>query len=126
MLLMTVFGAAALLLAAIGIYGLIAFAARQRTHEIGIRMALGAGRASVLGLVVSGGLRIVGLGVALGLAGSLVLGRLLRSWLFEVTAHDPLVFAANAGLLLTVAAVASALPGHRAARVDPAVTLRAD
>lgn len=120
------FSTLALTLAALGIYGVIAYSVTQRRHEIGIRMAIGAQRRDVLRLVLSSGLQLVALGVVLGLAGALALTRLLQGLLFGVTAHDPRVFAANAGLLLAVAALACALPALRASRVDPMATLRAD
>jgi putative ABC transport system permease protein len=120
------FSALALTLAAIGLYGVIAYSVAQRTQEIGIRMAVGAQRRDVLGLVVLSGLKLVALGVALGLAGALVLTRLLQTFLFGVTAHDPLVFAGNAALLIAVATVACVLPAVRATRVNPIIALRAE
>jgi putative ABC transport system permease protein len=119
------FSTLALTLAAIGLYGVIAYSVAQRTQEIGIRMAIGAQRRDVLGLVLLGGLKLVALGVALGLAGALALTRLLQAFLFGVTAHDPLVFAGNAGLLIVVATVACVLPAVRATRVNPIIALRA-
>ncbi len=119
-----VFSGLALALAAIGLYGVIAYSVAQRTQEIGIRMAIGAGRRDVLQLILVGGLRLVALGVVLGLAGSLLLTRVLRSLLYGVTAHDPVVFAANAALLILVATVACVLPAIRATRVNPIVALR--
>jgi predicted permease len=124
--LLGLFSALALTLAALGLYGVVAYSVVQRRQEIGIRMAIGAPRAHVLGLVLSGGLRLVAVGVVLGLAGALVLTRLLRGLLFGVTAHDPVVLLGNAGLLLAVATLACALPGLRAARLDPMATLRAE
>jgi putative ABC transport system permease protein len=120
------FSALALTLASLGLYGVIAYSVTQRRQEIGIRMAVGAQRADVLRLVLSGGLKLVTLGVVLGLAGAFALTRLLQGLLFGVTAHDPLVFIGNAGLLLVVATLACALPALRASRVDPMATLRAD
>jgi putative ABC transport system permease protein len=120
------FSTLALTLAALGLYGVIAYSVTQRRQEIGIRMAVGAERADVLRLVLSGGLKLVALGIALGLAGAFALTRLLQGLLFGVTAHDPLVFIGNAGLLLVVATLASAVPALRASRVDPMATLRAD
>jgi putative ABC transport system permease protein len=120
------FSALALTLAALGLYGVLAYSVTQRRQEIGIRMAVGAQRADVLRLVLSGGLKLVVLGVVLGLAGALALTRLLQGLLFGVTGHDPLVFAGNAALLLVVATLACALPALRASRVDPMATLRAD
>jgi predicted permease len=120
------FSALALTLAALGLYGVIAYSVVQRTQEIGIRMAIGAQRRDVLGLVLMGGVRLVALGVALGLAGAFALTRVLDSLLFGVTAHDPVVFAGNAALLIVVAAVACVFPALRATRVDPLIALRAE
>jgi len=120
------FSTLALTLAALGLYGVIAYSVVQRTQEIGIRMALGAQRTDVLQLILRGGLRLVGLGVMLGLAGAFALTRVLQSQLFGVTAHDPLAFAANAALLVAVAAAACLLPALRATRVDPMTALRAE
>jgi predicted permease len=116
--------ALALALAALGLYGVIAYSVTQRTQELGIRMAIGAQRRDVLALVVFGGLKLVALGIALGLAGALMLTRLLSSLLFGVTAHDPLAFAGNALLLGAVALAACLLPALRATRVDPLLALR--
>jgi predicted permease len=120
------FSTLALTLAALGLYGVIAFSVVQRTQEIGIRMALGAQRGDVLQLILRGGLKLVALGVAIGLAGAFALTRVLQSQLFGVTAHDPLVFAANAALLFAVATFAGLLPALRATRVDPIIALRAE
>ena len=98
---------------------MIAYSVAQRTQEIGIRMAIGAQRRDVLWLVLLGGLRLVALGVALGLAGAFALTRLLQTLLFGVTAHDPLVFAGNAALLLVVATLACVLPALRATARQP-------
>ena len=113
------FSALALTLAAIGLYGVIAYSVAQRTQEIGIRMAIGAQRRDVLWLVLLGGLRLVALGVALGLAGAFALTRVLQTLLFGVTAHDPLTFAGNAALLIVVATLACVLPAVRATRRQP-------
>jgi putative ABC transport system permease protein len=120
------FSVLALTLAALGLYGLIAYSVVQRTQEIGIRMAIGAKRRDVLTLVMAGGLRLVAIGVALGLAGAFILSRVLRTLLFGVTAHDPLVFAGNAALLVAIAAVACLVPALRATRVNPIIALRAE
>jgi putative ABC transport system permease protein len=120
------FSALALVLAAIGLYGVIAYSVTQRTQEIGIRMAIGAQRMDVLQLIMQGGLKLVLIGVAFGLAGSLVLTRLLNRFLFGVTAYDPLVFAGNAALLLAVAGAACLIPAFRATRADILAVLRAE
>jgi len=118
------FGLLALVLAAVGIYGVIAYTTRQRTREIGIRMALGAQRAQVLSLVLGQGLQLTFLGLALGLAMSLALTRFLTSLLFGVAATDTLTFATVAILLCLVALAACLAPALRATRVDPMVVLR--
>jgi predicted permease len=120
------FSALALTLAALGLYGLIAYSVVQRTQEIGIRMAIGAQRRDVLALVIGGGLRLVAVGVALGLAGAFILSRVLRTLLFGVTAHDPLVFGTNAVLLIAIATAACLVPALRATRVNPIIALRAE
>jgi ABC-type antimicrobial peptide transport system permease subunit len=125
-LLLGLFSAVALALAAVGVSGVMACAVAQRTRELGIRMALGARRSHVLALVFGQALRLAGIGVAIGIAAAWGLTRFLKSQLFGVKAHDPLTFAAMAGLLAAVAAAACWLPARRAARVDPMVTLRAE
>ena len=122
--LLAVFGAVALALSAIGIYGVIAFGVAQRAREFGIRHALGADGGTILALVLSEGMRTAGLGVALGLAGAFASTRALDSLLFGVTTHDPAVFAAVAAMLLAVAAAACYVPARRATSVDPMVVLR--
>lgn len=124
MLLITGFAALALLLAAAGLYGVIAQAVEQRTREIGVRMALGAARSDVVRLVLGDGLRLAGLGVALGLGGSLALTRLMTSLLYGVGARDPVALGFAPVTLLLVAAAASLIPAARASRIDPAVVLR--
>ena len=126
MTLLAVFAGAALLLAAVGIYGVIAYNVTQRTQELGIRMALGASRGHVLRMVVGQALALTGVGIALGGAGALAVTRVMEGMLFQVRPGDPVTFAAVAGLLALVAAAASYLPGRRATRVDPVVALRAD
>jgi predicted permease len=121
-----VFGALALTLAAIGLYGVVAYVVRQREREIGVRVALGAPPSRVLGLMLRHGMTPVAAGLAAGLAAAFAATRVLRSLLFEVSASDPLTFASVAALLAAVALVASYLPSRRATRVDPAVTLRAE
>jgi putative ABC transport system permease protein len=118
------FAALALALAGIGIYGVIAYGVSQRTYELGVRMALGAQRATVLRLVISEGLRMTVLGLAIGLAGALVVGRLVRSLLVDVPAADALTLAVVSAALAGVALVASALPARRASLVSPTEALR--
>jgi predicted permease len=124
MLLMTIFGASALLLAAIGIYGLMAYSVQQRTQEIGIRMALGAASGEVRNMVVFQGMRLALVGVAVGIGSAFGLTRFIASFLFGVPARDPLVFVVIPVLLGLVALVAVWLPARRASRVDPIVALR--
>ena len=126
MRLFAIFAAAALLLAAIGTYGVIAFAVVQRTREIGIRVALGASRAEVLRMVVGYGGRLAAIGIAIGVVAALAMSRVLRSLLFGVSATDPATFAGVAALLALVAVLASWLPARRAARIDPTVAMRAE
>jgi putative ABC transport system permease protein len=124
MVLFSGFAAVALLLAAVGIYGVMAFAVAQRSHEIGVRMALGAARSEVVLLVVRGGMRLALIGIAIGLAGAYGLGRLMRTTLYGVESADLGSLAAVAALLLLVAAVACWLPARRSAAIDPMKALR--
>jgi putative ABC transport system permease protein len=123
-LLLGFFAAVAVFLAAVGLYGVMAHAVARRTHEIGIRMAIGAKASDVLAMIVGRGVGLAALGAAFGLAASLALTRLLTSLLYGVSPTDPASFAAVAVLLLAVAALASYIPARRAARVDPAEALR--
>ena len=123
-ILIGIFAGMALLLAAIGIYGVISYAARQRTQEIGIRMALGAEPRAVLRLVMGEGLRLTVLGLGIGLTGALVLTRFLSSILYGVRPSDPMTFVMVALILATVALLASFMPARRATRVDPMAALR--
>jgi predicted permease len=122
--LLGIFGGLALLLAAIGLYGVLAFAVSQRTREIGIHMALGAQVRDVLSMVIKQGMSLVLFGVVLGVAGSLALTRAMRSLLFEVSATDPATFALVPLLLAIVGFIACYIPAHRATKVDPLVALR--
>jgi predicted permease len=124
MLLLTIFAGLALVLAAIGIYGLMAYTVEQRTQEIGIRMALGAGRGDMLKSIMRQGMLLSGIGVAIGLAASFGLNRLLGSLLFGVKATDPLTYAAVAAILISVALLATYIPARRATRIDPMIALR--
>ena len=118
------FGLVALVLATVGVYGVIAYGARQRTQEIAVRMALGAGREDVLRLVMRRGVRLTALGLALGLAGALAVGRLLQTHLYGVSGLDPLTFGSVLGLLALASLAASYLPARRATRVEPSQALR--
>jgi len=124
MLLLTTFAGLALLLAAIGLYGVIAYSTSQRSHEIGIRMALGAQKQDVLRLVVAQGMSLAALGITLGIIASVGLTRLMSGLLYGVTAMDPYVLAGMAGLLASVALAANYFPARRAARIDPMAALR--
>jgi putative ABC transport system permease protein len=118
------FAAVALILAAIGIYGVMSFAVAQRTHEIGLRMALGAAPGQVLEMVLREGMLLACGGLLLGLAGAYAVGRTMKSVLYGISAIDPLAIGAVAAILVLSAALACYLPARRATRVDPLVALR--
>jgi putative ABC transport system permease protein len=126
MVLLSVFAGAALLLAAVGIYGVMSYSVSQRIHEMGIRIALGAQAHDVLMLVMKRGLVVAVAGMAIGITAAFALTRLMSSLLFGVSASDPFAFGAVAGVLLLVALLACYLPARRAARVDPITALRID
>ena len=124
--LLSTFGALALLLAAVGIYGVLSYGVTQRREEIGIRMALGARASQVLSLIAGQGVRLVGLGLAIGLAGAVAATRVLRGQLFEIGTTDPLTFAAIVAVLAGVGLLATWLPARRALKVDPMTALRSE
>ncbi len=117
-------GLVSLLLAAIGVYGVVAYAFQQRTHEIGIRVALGAERRDVIGLVLGHGMKLTVIGMSIGLVASFGATRLLASFLYGVSPTDPVSFAATATVLFLIAVIASYLPARRIARLDPTAALR--
>jgi putative ABC transport system permease protein len=121
-----VFAAIALALAAIGIYGIIAYAVTERTHEIGVRLALGAQRRDVMTMIVAQGMAMTAAGTVVGLVAALLVTRLMSSLLFGVSAADPITFTAITVLLAAVAFVACYIPARRATLVDPLVALRTE
>jgi putative ABC transport system permease protein len=124
--LLGLFGGLALLLAAAGIYGVMAYGVAQRTNELGLRLALGAQTRDIMKLILRQGVRLISIGLALGLVAALALTRLMKSLLFGVSATDAATFAAVALLLMLVALLACWIPARRAAKVDPMIALRCD
>jgi putative ABC transport system permease protein len=123
-MLLFIFSLTALLLAAAGVYSVMSYSASQRTHEIGIRMALGAQKIDALKLIIGQGMRLASIGIIIGLAGSLALTRFIKTLLFEVKASDPLTYASIALLIVAVSTLACYLPARRAAEVDPLAALK--
>jgi putative ABC transport system permease protein len=126
MLLLMVFAGVALFLAGVGVYGALAYSVTQRTREMGIRIAIGSGTREVFGLVVGQGLRVVGVGLVLGILSALGLVRLIQSLLYGIQATDPLVMASVAVLMGVTGLIACFLPARRATRIDPVVALTGD
>src|SRR5262245_60626152 len=119
-------GSMALFLGVVGLYGVIAYSVSQRRREIGIRMALGAGKSAILDMIIGQGIQLVLIGVAIGLGGALGLTRFLSGLLYGVNPGDPLTLVAVSALLIAVALLSSYIPAHQAAKVDPMVALRQD
>ena len=126
MWLMTAFGLCALVLAAVGVYGLISYSVQLRTREIGIRVALGAAPGAVWRLIVRQAMRLAAVGILIGVAGALYLVRIMTSMLFGVTPRDPVIFAVVPLLFVVVALVAVCLPARRATRISPVTALRCE
>ncbi len=124
--LLAVFAGIALVLATIGLYGVISYTALRRTREIGVRLALGAQRRDIRALILRQGMQLLGIGLAIGAAGVLASSRVLESFLFEINALDPLIYCSVSLLLALVTALACWLPARRAACVDPMITLRSE
>jgi putative ABC transport system permease protein len=125
-MLLAAFAALALLLAVVGIYGVVSHSVAQRRQELGVRVALGAQPADVFRLVVRQGAVLAAASVVVGLAGSWLLTPVLRSWLYEIEPSDPVTFVGVAGLLVAIALIATAIPARRATKVDPVLAMRAD
>jgi predicted permease len=125
-LLVAIFAGLALVLAAVGIYGVMSYAVAQRTQELGVRLALGAGTRQIFGMVVGETLKLAAIGLVIGLAGSVALGRAIGGMLYDVPQLDPVTFGGTAALLAAVAFAASCMPARRAMRVDPISALRAE
>jgi ABC-type antimicrobial peptide transport system permease subunit len=123
-LLLAGFSIAALVLAAVGIYGVLAYAVSERTREVGIRVAVGAGPARILALILGSGARMIAFGTAAGILGALALSYLLKTLLFGVSARDPLTFVAVPLILMSVALMAAWIPARRASKIDPMQALR--
>ncbi len=126
LILFEAFALAALVLAAAGIYGVLAGSVAERTREVGVRSALGASRRDILGLVVGQGMRLTAVGVTIGIAGAVAATRALAAMFFDISRLDPVTYLAVTGLLILTATVAAAVPAWRAVRVDPATTLRTE
>jgi putative ABC transport system permease protein len=126
LLLMGIFAAIAVSLAAVGVYGVLSYSVSQRAHEIGVRMALGARPAQVRKIVLARGLFVAGIGTILGLVGAFTISNLLQSIVFEVSTRDPMVFIGVPLVLILVVAVAGYVPARRATKVDPMDALRSD
>jgi putative ABC transport system permease protein len=125
-MLLSIFAASALLLAIIGLYGLMMYSVTQRVPEIGIRITLGAGQREILAMVVGQGLRLAVVGITAGILGAFALSHILATFLYGVGAADPLTYLAVAALLLAVAVIASYVPARRATRIDPMSALRSE
>jgi ABC-type antimicrobial peptide transport system permease subunit len=124
--LLSIFAAVAMALAIIGIYGMMSWSVAQRKQEIGVRMALGSGTAGIFRLILGRGLTLSAIGLAIGLAATLALSRVLASLLFEVSPHDPWILGGVSLLMLGISAAACYLPARRATKVDPIATLRSE